>query len=124
METGAAREFRVLREGEAWRLELRVGVKWLKGHDSYAYLKDILTRLPTQRASEIDQLLPHKWQPFNHARRDARTLTFAGREGGVIVENGQQHFNSTIRETITTPLSLQNRITIKAYSGACPHQRT
>ncbi|MBP5059866.1 transposase, partial [Pseudomonas chlororaphis] len=35
----------------------------LNGHDPYAYLKDILTRLPTQRASEIDQLLPHKWQP-------------------------------------------------------------
>lgn len=32
-------------------------------HDPYAYLKDVLTRLPTQRASEIDQLLPHKWQP-------------------------------------------------------------
>lgn len=29
VETGAAREFRVLREGEAWRLELRIGVKWL-----------------------------------------------------------------------------------------------
>lgn len=35
----------------------------LNGHDPYAYLKDVLTRLPTQRASEIDQLLPHKWQP-------------------------------------------------------------
>ncbi|WP_397380887.1 hypothetical protein [Pseudomonas sp.] len=29
VETGAAREFRALREGEAWRLELRIGVKWL-----------------------------------------------------------------------------------------------
>lgn len=29
VETGAAREFRVLREGEVWRLELRLGVKWL-----------------------------------------------------------------------------------------------
>lgn len=29
VETGAARELRVLREGEAWRLELRLGVKWL-----------------------------------------------------------------------------------------------
>lgn len=31
IETGAAREFRVLREGEgeAWRLEVRLGVKWL-----------------------------------------------------------------------------------------------
>ncbi|WP_375233964.1 transposase domain-containing protein [Pseudomonas savastanoi] len=27
------------------------------------YLKDVLTRLPTQRASEIDQLLPHQWMP-------------------------------------------------------------
>lgn len=25
------------------------------------YLKDVLTRLPTQRASEIDQLLAHNW---------------------------------------------------------------
>lgn len=29
VETGAAREFRGLREGEDWRLELRLGVKWL-----------------------------------------------------------------------------------------------
>jgi hypothetical protein len=28
-----------------------------------SHLKDILTRLPTQRASEMDQLLPHRWQP-------------------------------------------------------------
>jgi transposase len=34
---------------------------WLNGHDPYAYLKDVLTRLPTQRASEIGQLLPHQW---------------------------------------------------------------
>ena len=36
----------------------------LNGHDPYAYLKDVLTRLPTQRASEIEQLLPHKWNPI------------------------------------------------------------
>ena len=35
----------------------------LNGHEPYSYLKDVLTRLPTQRASEIDQLLPHIWQP-------------------------------------------------------------
>ena len=29
VETGAVREFRVLREGEVWRLELRLGAKWL-----------------------------------------------------------------------------------------------
>ena len=33
----------------------------LNGHDPYAYLKDVLTRLPTHRASEVDQLLPHQW---------------------------------------------------------------
>ncbi|NAS97164.1 IS66 family transposase [Pseudomonas syringae pv. actinidifoliorum] len=36
----------------------------LNGHDPYAYLKDVLTRLPTQRASEAAELLPHKWRPF------------------------------------------------------------
>lgn len=35
----------------------------LNGHDPYAYLKDVLTRLPTQRASQISQLLPHQWEP-------------------------------------------------------------
>ena len=35
----------------------------LNGHDPYAYLKDILTRLPTQPASQLDELLPHLWQP-------------------------------------------------------------
>ncbi len=31
--------------------------------DPSAYLEGVLPRLPTQRASEIDQLLPHSWQP-------------------------------------------------------------
>ena len=35
----------------------------LNGHDPYAYLKDVLTRLPTHKASRIDELLPHRWQP-------------------------------------------------------------
>lgn len=35
----------------------------LNGHDPYAYLKDVLTRLPTHKACDIDQLLPHTWQP-------------------------------------------------------------
>ena len=35
----------------------------LNGHDPYAYLKDVLTRLPTQRASDINELLPHRWTP-------------------------------------------------------------
>ena len=35
----------------------------LNGHDPYAYMKDVLARLPTQKMSQIDELLPHKWQP-------------------------------------------------------------
>lgn len=35
----------------------------LNGHDPYAYLKDVLTRLPTQKNNAIDELLPHNWKP-------------------------------------------------------------
>lgn len=35
----------------------------INGHDPYAYLKDVLTRLPTRRASQVAELLPHRWQP-------------------------------------------------------------
>jgi transposase len=35
----------------------------LNGHDPYAYLRDMPTRLPTQRNSMIAQLLPHRWTP-------------------------------------------------------------
>lgn len=34
----------------------------INGHDPYAYLRDVLERLPTQPASRIDELLPHRWQ--------------------------------------------------------------
>ncbi|RCW72419.1 IS66 family transposase [Pseudorhodoferax soli] len=33
----------------------------LNGHDPYAYLRDVLERLPTQPASRIGELLPHRW---------------------------------------------------------------
>ena len=33
----------------------------INGHDPYAYLKDILERLPTHPASCVDDLLPHRW---------------------------------------------------------------
>ncbi|MEN8518111.1 IS66 family transposase [Burkholderia sp. RS02] len=36
----------------------------LNGLDPLAYLKDVLTRLPTHKASDIDALLPHHWQPL------------------------------------------------------------
>ncbi len=31
----------------------------MNGHDPYAYLTDVLTRLPTQKASALAELLPH-----------------------------------------------------------------
>lgn len=36
----------------------------LNGHDPYEYLKDVLARLPTQKNSRIDELLPHNWTPL------------------------------------------------------------
>jgi len=33
----------------------------LNGHDPYAYLKDILERLPSHRANRVAELLPHRW---------------------------------------------------------------
>src|SRR5205085_11022893 len=35
----------------------------LNGHDPWAYLRDVLERLPTHLNSCIDELLPHRWQP-------------------------------------------------------------
>ncbi len=40
----------------------------LNGHDPWAYLHDVLQRLPTQRASQIEDMLPHRWQPASDAR--------------------------------------------------------
>ena len=33
----------------------------INGHNPYAYLRDVLQRLPTHPASRIDELLPHRW---------------------------------------------------------------
>ena len=35
----------------------------LNGHEPWAYLRDVLARLPTQLNSQIEELLPHRWQP-------------------------------------------------------------
>jgi transposase len=39
----------------------------INGHDPYAYLRDVLERLPTQPASRVAELLPHRWSPSNAA---------------------------------------------------------
>jgi transposase len=35
----------------------------LNAHDPWAYLRDVITRLPTQLNRRIDELLPHRWTP-------------------------------------------------------------
>jgi transposase len=35
----------------------------LNGHDPFAYMQDVFTRLPTLPASHIADLLPHRWHP-------------------------------------------------------------
>lgn len=35
----------------------------LNGHEPFAYLKNVLERLPTQPYSRIWELLPHRWRP-------------------------------------------------------------
>jgi transposase len=39
----------------------------LNGLDPYAYMRDVLERLPTQPASRVDELLPHRWLPNTSA---------------------------------------------------------
>ncbi len=39
----------------------------LNGHEPFAYLKDVLRRLPTQPQSRIGELLPHRWKPADAA---------------------------------------------------------
>jgi transposase len=34
----------------------------LNGHEPHAYLKNVMERLPSQLASQIDELLPHRWK--------------------------------------------------------------
>ena len=35
----------------------------LNGHDPWAYLRDVLERLPSHPNSRIEELLPHRWRP-------------------------------------------------------------
>ena len=39
----------------------------LNGPEPFVYLKDVLTRLPTQPQSRIGELLPHRWKPADAA---------------------------------------------------------
>ena len=39
----------------------------LNGLDPYAYVKDVLQRLPTHPARRVAELLPHRWSPTRNA---------------------------------------------------------
>ncbi|MBC7940880.1 MAG: IS66 family transposase [Chitinophagaceae bacterium] len=43
----------------------------LNGHDPWAYLRDVLQRLPTQLNNRIEELLPHRWQLAELASSEA-----------------------------------------------------
>jgi transposase len=45
----------------------------LNGLEPYRYLKDVLERVPTQPASRLEELLPHRWQPTPATPLDSRT---------------------------------------------------
>ncbi len=45
----------------------------LNGHEPYAYLKDVLQRLPTQPASALRELLPYRWKPATTSSKTGRT---------------------------------------------------
>jgi transposase len=42
-----------------------IGSAQMNGLDPYAYLRDVLARLPTHPARHIAELLPHRWHPAN-----------------------------------------------------------
>jgi len=44
----------------------------LNGHDPYAYLRDVMERLPTHPASRIEELLPHHWRPVESTTAGGR----------------------------------------------------
>jgi transposase len=44
-----------------------IGSAKLNELDPYAYLKDVLERLPTHPARDVEQLLPHRWRPASQS---------------------------------------------------------
>ena len=46
----------------------------LQGIEPYAYLKDILERLPDHPIRQIDDLLPHRWKPQQSEKPELTTI--------------------------------------------------
>ena len=64
----------------------------LNGHDAWAYLKDVLTKLPTWPNSRLAELLPHRWV--------APTSTCA-------LTHGQYGFDACLPKTFRPVLSIK-----------------
>ena len=47
----------------------------LNGHDPWAYMKDVLERLPTLKQRDLAELLPHNWRPADAAQAFAAMPT-------------------------------------------------
>lgn len=56
-------ELTILSDKRAAAIMSLIQLARMNGHDPYVYLKDVLTRLPTQKARETGQLLLHQWMP-------------------------------------------------------------
>lgn len=66
----------------------------LNGHDPYAYLKDVLTRLPTQRTVPSTSYCPTTGSRLYLTRFDGRTLTQNSREiSGLPSSTCSKHVN-------------------------------
>ncbi len=67
-----------LRSGQrAANIKSLVQAAKLNGHKTHAYLKDVQTRLPRQKASQIHKFLPQHWKPVDCSptKGDGRALT-------------------------------------------------
>ncbi len=42
----------------------------LNAHDPFGYLRDVMSRFPTQRARDVADLLPHRWRACGLAMTD------------------------------------------------------
>ena len=51
-----------LRSGQRAAVMTLIQSAKLNGLDPYAYLSDVLKRLPTHKATQIEELLPHRWK--------------------------------------------------------------
>ncbi|MFN6992884.1 MAG: transposase domain-containing protein [Aquincola tertiaricarbonis] len=54
----------------------------MNGHEPWAYLRNVLQRLPTLRNSQLDELLPHRWKPAQACAHDCRQCGTARRSRG------------------------------------------